>query len=527
MRLLRPQFFAEDGLVFFQQLHDGGFWRTLVSPTAGYLNTVPRLVAGAALALPLAWSPLVYAVAAFLVQAAPLGYLFSGRLRRHLPDRRLQALAAAVYVAVPNSYETYVTLTNIQWNLALVALVILIAEPPAGRWACVLEAAFLGVFSLTGPLCMILLPLALFNVRSRWNDAAKPWSIACACVLAGGAAVQALLLVTTPRVTPWLRPEAPLSPQELMKILSVHVFYNSILGIRGTMRALPSLGGALQAAGMVAALLLALFVVVRRHRALVPLLLLAAATVFLSFLFPVSGLREWLQPGFGPRYYTYATLFILYAVLLLVCQNNFLRLAGVLLALPALGVGIPSDFIHVRRSDTAWPDQVAVFESLPQGASFFVPIQPLDYGGIELRKRTPERAASPLAQARKLEGRPACAAYPPALASSPLWGRRMFLRLSGWAADTESGKAAGGVWVVIDDRPFPAIYGQEDWSVETSLGDPRYRYTGFSRLIPLEEIGAGRHRLSLAVLTHDRSGYYLVPGEDFNVSPYDLTFRSE
>ena len=41
-----------------------------------------------------------------------------------------------------------------------------------------------------------------------------------------------------------------------------------------------------------------------------------------------------------------------------------------------------------------------------------------------------------------------------------------------------------------------------------SLGAPSYRYSGFERALPISEIGAGTHDLSVVVLTADREGYY-------------------
>ncbi len=40
------------------------------------------------------------------------------------------------------------------------------------------------------------------------------------------------------------------------------------------------------------------------------------------------------------------------------------------------------------------------------------------------------------------------------------------------------------------------------------LGGLAYRYSGFERAIPVSEIGAGSHELSIVVLTTDRKGYY-------------------
>ncbi len=83
-----------------------------------------------------------------------------------------------------------------------------------------------------------------------------------------------------------------------------------------------------------------------------------------------------------------------------------------------------------------------------------------------------------------------------------------FIKLTGWAVDDENESTAGGVYVDIDGRLFPAFYGMERQDVADSLGVPSYRYSGFERTLPVSEIGAGSHELSVVVLTADKEGYH-------------------
>lgn len=83
-----------------------------------------------------------------------------------------------------------------------------------------------------------------------------------------------------------------------------------------------------------------------------------------------------------------------------------------------------------------------------------------------------------------------------------------FVELTGWAVDAGNQSAAGGVYVDIDGKLFPAFYGIDRQDVANSLGVPSYRYSGFERAIPISEIGAGAHELSIVVLRSDREGYY-------------------
>jgi hypothetical protein len=83
-----------------------------------------------------------------------------------------------------------------------------------------------------------------------------------------------------------------------------------------------------------------------------------------------------------------------------------------------------------------------------------------------------------------------------------------FIKLIGWAVDTNNESAAGGVYIDIDGKLFPAFYGIDRQEVADYFGISSYRYSGFERAIPLSEIGDGAHELSVVVLTSHRDGYY-------------------
>jgi hypothetical protein len=77
--LLHPQFFAEDGWVWYQQAYNLHWFRSLGITQAGYLQTLPRLVAGVTLLFPMQWAPLIMNLAGAVVQALPVTALLSRR----------------------------------------------------------------------------------------------------------------------------------------------------------------------------------------------------------------------------------------------------------------------------------------------------------------------------------------------------------------------------------------------------------------------------------------------------------------
>ena len=98
-------------------------------------------------------------------------------------------------------------------------------------------------------------------------------------------------------------------------------------------------------------------------------------------------------------------------------------------------------------------------------------------------------------------------------------GKKSSVRVAGWAVDANNEKPAGGVYIKIDGRLFPALYGRslypgpdknetKRFSVPPRLGAQSYEFSGFEQSIPLSEIGTGKHKMSLVVVTNDRERYY-------------------
>src|SRR5262245_45568378 len=81
--LTNPQFWAEDGTVFFQQNLELGCWRALQTPFRGFPYLGQHLVACAATSIPFAQAPLFYNLVAYLVGAASLA-TFSLPAFRHV-----------------------------------------------------------------------------------------------------------------------------------------------------------------------------------------------------------------------------------------------------------------------------------------------------------------------------------------------------------------------------------------------------------------------------------------------------------
>lgn len=126
--LFHPQFWAEDGPIWYQDAYNDGVW-ALLHPHTGYLQTLSRLTALVAVQFPLAWGPTIYAVVALYFQVLPAFVLLSAHLDQDIQSWAGRLALAYFYALVPNSYEWNMNVTNAQWHLALAAFLMIISTP--------------------------------------------------------------------------------------------------------------------------------------------------------------------------------------------------------------------------------------------------------------------------------------------------------------------------------------------------------------------------------------------------------------
>jgi hypothetical protein len=200
---LHPQFWAEDGSIFFVQADAVG-WRALTEPSGGYHHLLLRLVAAAATPLPALYIPGAYFVACLGLTLALAAALFSPRIE--LQGRTACALAIAL---IPHTGEVIGNLTNLQWITALGLVWLLVAQPATTHRQLATDAVIAGVLGLTGVFSILLAPL--FILRAVWQRSRGTLVVAIIVVIA--AAIQAaavLKAASTPGASSdtWLTPIA-------------------------------------------------------------------------------------------------------------------------------------------------------------------------------------------------------------------------------------------------------------------------------------------------------------------------------
>jgi hypothetical protein len=224
--LLHPQFFAEDGWVWYQQAYNLGWLRTLGITQAGLLHTLPRLAAGISLLFPMRWAPLIMNFAGALVQVLPVTALLSRRCTPWGP-LPVRILMAVLYIVIPNAPEIHIFLTNAMWHLALLQVLLAFSIPPSSRRGRVLDVLLFGIGSVSGPFCMLLLPLVAVYYWVRRQS----WTLVILGLLSAGVLLQIFCLAHSVRSAS----AQPLgvTALSLLRIVAGNIFVNSMTGSGG------------------------------------------------------------------------------------------------------------------------------------------------------------------------------------------------------------------------------------------------------------------------------------------------------
>ena len=180
---VNPQFWAEDGVIFFLQQYENG-WTAVVKPYAGYLHLIPRLVALFADSFfSYSSAPAVYNFSSLAITVFVVANVFSPRL----PIGH-NALFAVSIVLIPHlTNEVFMNITNIQWITSILLVVTLAKECPDRKYGNIkgqlaYDMAIIVLCGLTGPFIVFLLPLFI----SKWSRNINSYNnaiMAFACII--------------------------------------------------------------------------------------------------------------------------------------------------------------------------------------------------------------------------------------------------------------------------------------------------------------------------------------------------------
>lgn len=169
--LTAPQFFAEDGVVFFHDQLLFGIRQALWIPHAGYVLVIQRLTAMLGSFFGTALAPAVYNVTALLLSACCCAFFVLPDFRAIIRSDRLRFVVCCLFAIALDSAELIGTITQIQWFLQLVGILFLvrcwIRQTEPSMVARILEGLLVLVLALSCPLLVLAVPLALVLLLRR------------------------------------------------------------------------------------------------------------------------------------------------------------------------------------------------------------------------------------------------------------------------------------------------------------------------------------------------------------------------
>ncbi len=375
--ILKPELWAEDGVFWFPDAYAHGWFAPLKVAHTGYLQTFPRLIAGVGLAIPLGDVPRMFALVALVVQVLPALLIVSRRYSRLIPDIRVRLLLAAVYLVIPNSSEVNVNLTNAQWHLGLLAVMIVLAAPARGGWR-IFDIVFVALSGLTGPfvLSLLVVVVVLYVITRR------RWTLVLGSVAAICGIVQAFELFTSPRGQ-----YGPLgvTVDRFVEILGGRLIANTVLGRSiTTSHSFMSHLMAWSLAFLVVGALVVGAAVWRGPLELKLFNLYAGLVLAGTLASPVATIHgeQWqaLIVAPGARYWLIPSLAILADTVWLAGRIHGRARVGAVLAVVLLLVvgafGVRTDFHYPNTLVKAWGPQVQRFDRLPAHTAFTFEIRP-------------------------------------------------------------------------------------------------------------------------------------------------------
>jgi len=280
-------------------------------------------------------------------------------------------LLAFLCIALPNSAEVE-SLNNTQWMLAVLCLLILFGSPPKSAAAKAFDIAAVGLISVTGPFCLLLLPIACL----LWWFQRVRWTALLACIIGVGCGIQ---LFTLAHALPPCRPMDVLNPLGI-QILSGQIFlFGALHG--GTLVPNPSEAMDIEILVLALGLLTAIYAFWKGAREL-KLFLLFAFLICVSIGRRLHCDTGWswqslMSPDFAVRYWYIPRLAFLAVLVWLIgrARPQWVRIAGAA-AVIALSLFAVTHWRYSTWPDYHWRYYAHLVERSPRGTTVWIPVNP-------------------------------------------------------------------------------------------------------------------------------------------------------
>ncbi len=371
--LLHAQFWAEDGKYFYAAAYEYG-WRSLLFTQLGYFLTLQRLVAMLSLVVPLSFAPLIMNLVAIAIQALPPTFLLARRFAfvGTIPVRLFMSLLLLTISIAP---ELHANITNAHWHLALLAFLVLVAQPPETTAWRLFDCLVLLFSGLSGPFCIFLAPILVILVLVRHNR----WTRVLLAINCVAAAIQVPAIFLT-SVRARLHDPLGASFTLLARITGTQVVLGSLLGPKFILRH-PAASHTAAVVGAAAAVAVIIYIMKRGSLELRLLTAFGACVAAAGLWSPmVTTGPQWpvmVLPYAGARYWFILVLAWLWTLLWLVgkTRSTAIRVLAALALAAALRTGI-SHWKYQPFADLDFQKFARDFQQLPSGESIQIPINP-------------------------------------------------------------------------------------------------------------------------------------------------------
>ena len=322
-----------------------------------------------------------------MIHALTYWYLLTSRLE-HAGPLYARAVLCFFWIGVPSAAEI-LTLLNAQWSLAVLAALILVSKPPDSRAWKIFDVVVLLAMGLTGPYCILLLPIAL----AMWLARHARWTLVLSVLLLLTSVIQMSALrhwvgVCVPR---------QILGSNALLLLATKIFLVGALGTKAAILHAFMAKGAIPAGAVV--LVGAAIVLFTLMRAPLELRLFLAFG-WLVVAAAASRLRcdsgwQWepmLTPAYAERYWYIARLGLIASLLWLALDRNIKLVKRVpsMLVLILLAYVTLASWQYPPAPDLHWPQYVKAFRHAPAGTTVSIPINPGPAFTLNLT-RTPRR----------------------------------------------------------------------------------------------------------------------------------------
>jgi hypothetical protein len=388
--ILNPQFWAEDGTVFYAQAYNSGSLNSLFSPYAGYLHAVPRLTAALSMLFPLKLAPLIFNLVAIIIQILPVLFLISSRFSTLIPNINYRICLSFLYLALPGCYEVNANITNTQWRVALLMFMAMIAHS-FQVLVNLFDLIIILIGGLTGPFSILIMPVIVFLIFFKKIKNQKISNLFYfKFVLLICTSLTQFIVLNSNQVG-----QARLSKvgsnflsfdgaKKILQILTNQVFSISLFGTNITnyfINILPDfLYIILYIIILISGIIMLLYFLVKSPLELRAFLIFAAAIPFSAIALMFHNITVFEHVGVGGRYwfnlvlaFSLGTIWLCYKIYK--TKNRIGKIVAMTIVV-TMSIGIITDWQHPPFIDLKFAKYADRFMELPVGQEMIIPTNP-------------------------------------------------------------------------------------------------------------------------------------------------------